>query len=131
MKLRIHRNSVRFRLGRSEVERLLETGKIQEHVSFGPESAHRLWYTLELSETEPEICAAFDCTNLRIVLPTRLARRWASSDEVGIEAAQDVGGGISGEQLQVLIEKDFACLDHPEDNADAYPNPAQGNACPT
>ena len=77
------------------------------------------------------VCAAFDCTNLRIILPTRLARRWASSDDVGIEAAQDVGGGISGEQLQVLIEKDFACLDHPEDNADAYPNPAQGNACPT
>ena len=44
MKLRIHRNSVRFRLGRSEVERLLAAGRIQEHVSFGPESAHRLWY---------------------------------------------------------------------------------------
>jgi hypothetical protein len=125
MKLRIHRNSVRFRLGRSEVQRLLETGRVQEHVSLGPEPAHRLWYTLELSETEPEVCAAFDCTNLRVTLPTRITRRWADSDDVGIEAAQDVGGGISGEQLQVLVEKDFACLDHPEGNADAFPNPAQ------
>src|SRR3954462_11058451 len=102
MKLRIHRTSVRFRLGRSEVERLLATGQVREDVAFGPESAHRLWYTLELSETEPEICAAFACTNLRIVLPTCLAQCWASSDDVAIEAAQNVGGGISGEQLQVL-----------------------------
>ena len=123
MKLRIHRNSVRFRLGRSEVQRLLETGRVQEHVSLGPEPAHRLWYTLELSEAEPEVRAAFDCTNLRVTLPTHIVRRWAGSDDVGIEASQDVGGGISGEQLQVLIEKDFVCLDHPEGNADAYPRP--------
>ena len=123
MKLRIQRNSVRFRLGRSEVHRLLETGRVQEHVSFGPEPAHRLWYTLELSETQPEVSAVFDCTNLRVVLPTRAVRRWAGSDDVGIEAAQDVSGGVSGERLQVLIEKDFACLDHPEGNGDAYPRP--------
>jgi hypothetical protein len=129
MKLRIQRNSVRLRLGRSEVDRLLQTGRLQEHVSFGPESAHRLCYTLELSETEPEISAAFDCTNLRIILPTRVAGQWAGSDDVGIEAALDVGGGVSGERLQVLIEKDFACLDHPEDNADAYPHPARVNTC--
>ena len=48
--------------------------------------------------------------------------KWTVGNDVGIEAAIDTGGNG---KLSVLIEKDFECVDHPDDpdRADAFPNP--------
>ena len=128
MKLRIHGNSVRLRLGRSEVDRLLSAGQVREHTAFGPEPSHRLTYVLEVSDDAADVRAELRGPDLTVTLPTRIARRWATTDEVGIEAEQDVGGGVSGEVLRLVIEKDFQCLhrDGGADEADAFPHPATG-----
>jgi uncharacterized protein (DUF1697 family) len=54
---------------------------------------------------------------LEIRIPQALARRWAASSEVSIEAQQDV--------LSILIEKDFRCAHQDKADADVYPNPLQ------
>lgn len=128
MKLRIQGNSARLRLGRSEIDRLLATGQIREHTAFGPDPSHRLNYALAVSDTAAEVRAELRGSELTITLPAAVARRWATTDEVGIEAEQDVGGGVSDEWLRLTIEKDFQCLhgDGRADEADAFPHPASG-----
>lgn len=128
MKLRIHGNSVRLRLGRSEVGRLLEVGRLQEHTAFGPAPEQRLWYMIELSMDQPTLSASLEGSTVRVTVPAHQARHWASTDTVGIDAELDIGGGLTNETLHLLIEKDFQCLHHdapsaPEE-ADAFPNPA-------
>ena len=52
--------------------------------------------------------------------------RWASSDEIGIEGRQAVGGQA---RLRVLFEKDFSCLDGTEErNSDTFPHRLAGEA---
>jgi len=56
-----------------------------------------------------------------------MAHRWASSEEVGMEASQPVG---ENPPLQILIEKDFACLSGDDaQNVDTFPNPLPGTPC--
>jgi hypothetical protein len=120
MKLRIQRNSIRFRLGPSEVERLLSTGQVREHTAFGPEQSHRLTYVLAVSDAAAEVRAELRGSDLTVTLPAAVARRWAASDEIGIEAEQDVGGGLSGEALRLTIEKDLQCQ-HRANEPDTFP----------
>src|SRR4051812_17618414 len=101
MKLRIQGNSVRLRLGRSEVERLMSAGQVREHTAFGPEPAHRLTFVLAVPDDAAAVRAELRGPDLTVTLPTRVARRWATTDDVGIEAEQDVGGGVSGERLRL------------------------------
>ncbi len=116
MKLRLKGNSIRLRLAKGEVERLLSEGVVTETVEFGgPETSFS--YTLELSENVTSVTAEYGNGNIRIQLFDRLARKWATSENVGIEAFQS--------ELRILIEKDFACMKaRPgEDDSDAFPNP--------
>ncbi len=53
--------------------------------------------------------------------------RWATGDDVAIETKLSVGGG---RELQVLVEKDFTCLNGTEEqNRDTFPNPLAGSKC--
>lgn len=113
MKLRIHAGSLRLRLSQSEVARLGEGGVIEESVSFAPGS--ELHYALETGAAA-EVTATFDQANIRVVLPTALAKEWIESDQTGIEASSGT--------LRLLIEKDFQCLHRvPEPGEDSFPNP--------
>ena len=59
--------------------------------------------------------------------PADQANTWCVSDQIGIVESIDIGSfGI----LDVLIEKDFACLDRSdEENEDTFPNPNAGTMC--
>jgi hypothetical protein len=58
-----------------------------------------------------------------IALPKSTASEWAESDQVGIYAA------VEG-TLNLIVEKDFACLDLSDaDNADTLPNSNTGTVC--
>jgi len=113
MKLRLHGNQLRLRVSQSEVQRLAETGSVQETVKFAP--GQTLTYTLE-SSAATALEAVFRDGQIRVTLPRHDVTHWIESDQVGIE-------GTSG-PLFVLIEKDFQCLHRssPED-ADSFPNP--------
>ena len=113
MKLRIHDNSIRLRLNRSEVARLRETGRVQDAVKFGSGAAFS--YSLESSAACLSPHALFSDGGLRVIVPEQQARHWAASEEVGMEAQNT--------QPAILIEKDFQCTHREEHDPEAYPNP--------
>ena len=123
MKLRLRGDSVRLRLLRSEVQKLVKEGVVRETVAFGAERA--LVYTLEMAEGIDAIRATLDESLIRVLVPRQLTLRWADSDQVGMTADQSLPDGGS---LHLLIEKDFQCLkprtsSQWEDESDAFPNP--------
>jgi len=127
MKLRLQFNSIRLRLKRAEVERLAQTGGVEEAiiVGLGPKDVFR--YVLESSTAVSAPEARLQDSGLFVRLPVETVLRWAKGDEVGIEAFLPVG---TQERLQILIEKDFACLNGTEEqNADTFPNPLAGSKC--
>ena len=122
MKLRIKGNSIRIRLLRSEVERFAVAGQISETVEFGPGPASFFRYTLRMSPEAETTSAEFRGNEIAIVVPEIFARGWAEGTDVGFDAEQPIG---NGDTLSILVEKDFVCIDRPDDpdRADAYPNP--------
>jgi len=125
MKLRIKGNSIRLRLGRSEVARLATEGILEEFTDFGPGSV-RFGYTIHATFQEPSVTARFADGRLVVRVPAIELHMWANGDQVGIEASQRIDDD-GYEMLRILVEKDFQCL-HGDDgeeetDEDAYPNP--------
>jgi hypothetical protein len=120
MKLRIHANSLRLRLSRSDVERLQQTGVCQESVQFG--SGSQFGYALEVSSQLKVAEATYSHDCIRVLLPLGIAEAWAASSEVSLSVTRSIGDAPS-----VLIEKDFQCLHRDQENStesDTFPNPA-------
>jgi hypothetical protein len=122
MKLRLRGNSLRLRLGRSEVTCVGKGERVDDAVAFGATAADRFVYAIVPSSEAQVVGAHFAKNELVVTVPSQLAREWALGDVVGLEAAQAVGDGAT---LAILVEKDFACLTPRtgEDDTDAYPNP--------
>ena len=113
MKIRIKGNSLRFRLTRSEVEKLDQTGMVEEQVNFGD---NVLSYAI-VRATQPELSASFSGSRITIYFPAAMMEEWVHTDRVGFD--HDTAGS-----LYLLVEKDFTCLDNvAEDQSDQYPNP--------
>ena len=126
MKLRINGNSVRLRISPSEMGFLLESGRVENTIRFGPEENAKLTYALEHNPLAGEMTLRRQGQTIAVVISTRDAGAWATGDQVGIYGA--IGTGEN--RLELAIEKDFACLDKQEwENRDTYPHPKQGNAC--
>jgi hypothetical protein len=126
MKLRIKGNSLRLRLGPSEIERLLDSGRIEETIRFAPGDAAQLTYALELADSADDVSLRYHPREITVVLSRSRARSWAQGDGIGVAGAIEVGDG----SLELLVEKDFACLDHrDEENEDTFPNPKAGAVC--
>ena len=114
MKLRIKGNSVRLRLLRSEVERFAAEGSVSEKTSFGSAA---LTYSIVMKADAETMHASFRNGEIEVIIPERAAKDWATNEQVGLEADSDA--------LSILVEKDFACLDRPDDpdREDSFPNP--------
>lgn len=127
MKLRIKGNSLRLRVTRSELDRLVRNGRIEETTWLGAGSNCRLTYALELSHNGDGVTLRNVPPEIAVLLPSGEVSTWKSSDQVGIYATADLGPhGF----LELVIEKDFACLDRSdEDNLDTFPNPLAGAVC--
>ncbi len=123
MKLRILGNTLRMRLTRSEVDEFAANGRFADQISFGGEQS--LIYAIEKTNVEA-VSAAFDGGEIKVLVPSELADEWTKTDQVGFDAACQTG---NGDDLRILIEKDFACLTprDDEDTADNFPHPK--NAC--
>ena len=118
MKLRIKGDSLRLRVGPSEVQRLIACGHIAETIHFAP-GVH-LNYELQHSSAAECIAVFHALHEVTVTVPTSSAQAWADSDDVGIYGAVPNGSG----SLEVAVEKDFACLDpNHAGNRDTYPNP--------
>ncbi len=127
MKLRINRSSIRFRLLRTELERFAESSRIEEKVFLAAADDAFLTYALECEAGPKNIEVRYKPCEIVVVLPRALAESWAHSEEVGIYASIEIGGHG---KLEVVIEKDFACLDRSDaDNQDTFPHPQVGAVC--
>ena len=118
MKLRIQGDSLRLRVGPSEVQHLIATGRIVETIHFAPGA--QLTYAIEISAASSSIAVSHALHEVTVIVPASIAQAWTHGDDVGIY--DDVPNGASF--LSIAIEKDFACLDASHAaNVDTYPNP--------
>jgi hypothetical protein len=123
MKLRIKGNSIRVRLDRRDIERLIDEGGVEDAVRFGP--ARVFSYAVEIGVAPRERpIASYTDGRLTIRIDPADAKGWFSGDRIGFDHQQPVEDGI----VRVLLEKDLACIDRrPGEEADdayAFPNPA-------
>jgi hypothetical protein len=127
MKLRIKGDSLRLRISPDEMSRLLQTGRIEESIHFGPEDDAILTYALVVHSGRDDAFAVRRLPQeIAVEVPAAVVRAWSDTEQVGIYAVIDNGTS----QLDLAIEKDFACLDHTDaDNHDTYPHPNRGLTC--
>jgi hypothetical protein len=127
MKLRIKGNSLRVRVSRSEVARLLAGDGLEETIYFTQETNAKFTYSLQQVPSLSRAAVRYTENRVAILIPADQASSWGATDQVGIAA--DISLGNLG-SLAILIEKDFACLDRSdEDNEDTFPNPNAGTTC--
>jgi hypothetical protein len=127
MKLRIKGNSIRLRVSRSELERFLSGNRIEETVHFAPETDARLIYALESARQAVPVVVRYQPQAVTVVLSEDQARIWSGENEIGVYTSVEIGAAGA---LEVIVEKDFACLDRSdEDNSDTFANPHAGATC--
>ena len=122
MKLRIHGNSIRFRITQSEMAALVDGARLEDSVQFGPAQTEILSYAVEISRQCSEVLALYSKGVIQVILPVNLARALADTNQVGIEHIQSIAKGAT---LKIVLEKDFQCF-HPrpdENESDNFPNP--------
>jgi hypothetical protein len=128
MKLRIRGNSIRFRLGESEVAQLAKAGRVSDSVQFSALPRNSLTYSVEASPGDREIGARYQGNEIMVTIPSAAVKEWADSEQVGLNGRQAISGELG---LAISIEKDFRCLaTRPgEDESDSFANPADGRSC--
>lgn len=108
MKLRFEKNSIRFRVRKSDLEQLNHQGFVQESVQF---PGTTFMFQLRVSgNAEPG--AEFNDNSVTANIPVGMATEWMNTDEVGIYHMQHTGD----QTLEITIEKDFPCKDRPEED---------------
>jgi len=120
VKLRIRDNSIRVRLTRVEVDALRDTGIVSARTGFP--GGHDFQYLVESSPASVNPGAFFSGSAVTVRLPETTVLAWANSEQVSIAGEQRLD---DGEQLMILVEKDFACLAprEGEDEADMFEHP--------
>jgi hypothetical protein len=123
MKLRLKGNSIRVRLDRRDIDRLIDDGHVDDAVRFGPGLAFS--YAVEAGPAQRERPrVSYTDGRLTIQIHRVDVEEWLSGDRVGFDYQQPVEGGF----VRVLLEKDFTCIDRPlgeeADDAFAFPNPS-------
>jgi hypothetical protein len=124
MKLRIKGDSLRLRLTRGEVQRLADSGGVEEHVHVSPQGA--LIYRLQRVSAGVPLGATFANGVIEIQVSTEAADRWCTSELVTLEHTQHHGSVA----LRIVVEKDWACLAprEDEDESDNFRHPKDRSA---
>ena len=127
MKLRIKGNSLRLRISRSELARLLDGNRIEETIQFTPVRDSQLSYALVSAVQPAPIRVEYQPQKITVVLAQDRVRVWSLENEIGVYDTLDLG---PAGPLEVIVEKDFACLDRSdEDNKDTFDNPHASATC--
>lgn len=112
MKIRIKGNSLRYRLTKTDVAIFSANGYLEETIDFGPQV---LTYAIQQNGLN-NLSAIFENNKITVFMPGVMVEEWLQSDRVGFDYREN--------DLRILIEKDFKCLDNvAEDQSDHYPNP--------
>jgi len=118
MKIRIKGNSVRFRLVKKDVEAITTRGYIEESTHFGTTVFK---YALQRDDASDDLNATYTDNTITVYMPAAFLEGWATNDVITFKGNMPIG---NDESLSILVEKDFVCLDHTdEDQSDNYANP--------
>ena len=121
MKLRLkgnEGNSLRLRVSRSEMARLLAGEEVAEDVRLV--EAGGLRYTLRAGDVD-RVTLSYTPGLATVTVPLARMEAWGSESEVGVYETLSLG---DGDTLALVLEKDFACLDRAEaDNTDTFEHP--------
>ena len=124
MKVRVRAQTIRFRLGREEMEPLRSGERVEEEIAFG--TAGSMAWSVELGSIDAAPAYVATPGKLRLTIP-RLA--WIDDDAAeGYQTTIDPGPGSA---VRFTIERDYKCLT-PRDSAedrDSYPHPGVPSAC--
>ena len=116
MKIRIKSDSLRYRLTRSDVNKLSKEGYLEDQINF---AGNPLIYAIQLTDGEVLTSSYID-NKITLAMAHVMIKELVETDKVGF--ANEYGG------LYLLVEKDFTCLDNvDEDQSDNYPNPLLRN----
>jgi hypothetical protein len=107
-----------MRLTKTEVNTISTAGYLQEETSFGNDS---FVYALQRVEEGNTLSAALEQNKITLFVPVALTKDWTVNSIISFDAHMPVAGDKT---LYLLLEKDFVCLDHSnEDQSDNYENP--------
>lgn len=121
MKVRIKGNTLRLRVSRSELAKLLRGERVEDSIQFTAAPESRLSYGLQAAQQSQPVAIEWKPQSMIVSIAQERVKQWCAEGEVGVYATIDLGTAGS---LAVAIEKDFACLDgSDEENADSFANP--------
>ena len=112
MKLRIKNNSLRYRLTRTDIDRLAKEGYLEDQINL---LGNPLVYAIQLTDGEV-LTSSYIHHKITMSMSHLMVAELIDTDRVGFEHTDG--------QVHLLVEKDFVCLDEvEEDQSDNYPNP--------
>jgi hypothetical protein len=127
MKLRIKGNSLRLRVSRPELARFLDGERIEETIHFTRAPEASLTYALESAVQVAPVRVQYESQIVKVIVSEDQASIWGAESQVGVYSSLDIGATGS---LEVIVEKDFACLDRSdEENGDSFANPQAAASC--
>jgi hypothetical protein len=127
MKLRIKGDSLRLRVSRSEHNRILCGERVEDTIHFSSEPDAKLTYSLETASHGAATGVHYSPGQITVRLAKQDVGAWADPSQAGIYTSVGIG---SENSLELVIEKDFACLDRSdENNTDTFENPHNGATC--
>jgi len=116
MKLRMTHNSIRIRIRKSELTLLQEKQIVEESIGFPTGVLFK--FALVLGNNTESVNAKLEDNTITLLIPEKEAIEWINTNQVGIETDLQLTGE---NRLHLLIEKDFPCLDRPEeDKSDTF-----------
>lgn len=104
MKIRIKGNTVRYRLTKSDIATLVDTGNLEDKTEF---IGSTLVYSIK-TDVDESLSADFLNNTITLKVPSVLLSNWADTSQVSLENNMPLA---NGSQLYLLLEKDFKCID--------------------
>ena len=95
MKLRIKGDSLRVRVSRSEVARLLVGDCLEETIHFGQQENAKLTYALQLDPSVSKLTVQYTQNRVAILLSSDQANTWCVTDQVGIAEEISLGPTVT------------------------------------
>jgi len=123
MKIRIRGNSIRYRLDKQDIQNLEQAGKVEEETRIGAGALH---FCVKAKDTA-QATIKLEPQAVHLSLPLAQVQQWIQTEQVGLQ--QEIPNP-DGSVLQVLVEKDFKCLNtREEDDSQAFDNPLAQHNC--
>ncbi len=115
MKIRIKGNSIRYRLTKSDVQKLADSGNLEESTCF---AGSTFYYAIKRVQHISQLTATYAENKITLFVPADFTAKWPVNNVIGLDSKDNNG------DLYLLLEKDFICLDETtEDQSDNYENP--------